>query len=73
MTIAPRNDFDVQISTLSAELYGVQQLKEGGGFNKVVGDFKSLPDVTVWVRANLPSYAPKFEHFIDLYILLAGI
>ena len=35
--------------------------------------FKSLTDVTVWVRENLPSDAPKFEHFIDLYILLAGI
>ena len=39
----------------------------------MVGDFKYLTDVTVWVRANLPSDAPKFEHFIDLYILLAGI
>ena len=39
----------------------------------MVGEFKSLTDVTVWVRANLPSDAPKFEHFIDLYILLAGI
>ena len=39
----------------------------------MVGGFKSLTGVTFWVRANLPSYAPKFEHFIDLYILLAGI
>ena len=48
-TIALRNEFDVQLSTLVAELDGVRQLKEGGGFNTVVGDFKSLPDVTVWV------------------------
>ena len=39
----------------------------------MVGGFKSLTGVTFWVRANLPSDAPKFEHFIDLYILLAGI
>ena len=72
-TIAPKNDFDVQILTLAAELDGVRQLTEGFGFNTLVGNFKSLTDVTVWVRANLPSDAPKFEHFIDLYILLAGI
>ena len=39
----------------------------------MVGYFKSLTDVTFWVRSNLPSDAPKFEHFIDLDILLAGI
>ena len=71
--ISPRNYFDVQLSTLVVELDGVRQLIEGGGLNTVVEDFKSLTDVTVWVRANLPSDAPKFEHFIDLYILLAGI
>ena len=49
MAIAPRNDFDVQLSTLSVELYGVQQLTEGGGFNRVVGNFKPLTDVNVWV------------------------
>ena len=73
LTIAPRNDFNVQLSTLIVELDGVRQLMEGGGFNIVVGDFKPLDDVTVWVRADLPSDAPKFEHFIDLDILLAGI
>ena len=70
---APRDDFEVQISTLTAELDGVQQLTEGGGFNSLVEYFKSLTDVTVWVRANLPSDAKKFEHFIDLDILLEGI
>ena len=39
----------------------------------MVGDFKSFTDVTVWVRVNLPSDAPKFEPFIDLDILLAVI
>ena len=39
----------------------------------MVGDSKSITDVTVWVRANLPSDAPKFKHFIDLDILLAVI
>ena len=73
LAISPRNDFDVHLYTLAGELYGVRQLTEGGVFNAVVGDFKSLTDVTVWVRANLPSDAPKFEHFIDLYILLAQI
>ena len=47
------------------------QLTEGGRFNIVVGYFKSLTDVTVWVQANLPSDAQNFEHFIDLDILLA--
>ena len=46
---------------------------EGGGFNIVVGDFKYLTDVTVWVQTNIPSDTPKFEHFIDLDILLAGV
>ena len=72
-TIAPRDDFEVQLYTLTPELDGVRQLTEGGGFNTVVEYFKSLTDVTVWVRANLPSNAPKFEHFIDLDILLVGI
>ena len=39
----------------------------------MVVNFKSLTDVTVWVRADLPSDTPKFEHFVYLYILLAGI
>ena len=39
----------------------------------MVVDLKSLNDDTIWVRANLPSDALKFEHFIDLDILLAGI
>ena len=46
---------------------------EGWGFNIVVGYFKSLTDVTVWVQANLPSDALVFEHYIDFEILLAGI
>ena len=29
LTIAPRNDFDVQLSTLAAELDGVWQIIEG--------------------------------------------
>ena len=73
LIISPRNDFYVQLSTLPAELYGLWQLTEGGGLNTMVGDFKSLNDVTVWVQANLPSYAPKFYYCIDLNILLAGI
>ena len=73
LTDAPRDDFEVRLSTLTAELDGVQKLTEGGGFNTVVVDFKSLADVTVWVQANFPSDTPKFEHFIDLDILLAGI
>ena len=36
-------------------------------------NFNSLTDVTVWVQENIPSDAPKFEHFIDLEILMAGI
>ena len=69
----PRDHFELRPSTLTAELNGVQQLMEGGGFNTVVGGFKSLTDVTVWVRVKLPSDTPKFEHFIDLDILLARI
>ena len=53
-TIAPRDYFDDHLSTLAAELDQVRQITEGGGFNTVVGDFKSLTDVTVWVRANIP-------------------
>ena len=51
----------------------MRQLTEEWGFNNVVEDFNSLTDVTVLVQANLPLDAPKFEHFIDLDILLAGI
>ena len=72
-TGAPRDDFEVRLSTLTSELDGVQQLTEGGGLNTVVEDFNSLTDVTVLVQANLPSDATKFEHFIDLDIILAGI
>ena len=36
LIISPRNDFYVQLSTLPAELYGLWQLTEGGGLNKVV-------------------------------------
>ena len=72
-TNSPRDVFEVQLSTLKAELDGVRQLTAVGDFNTVAGYFKSLVDVTVWVRANLPSDSPKFEHFIDLDILLAGI
>ena len=39
----------------------------------MVVDSKSFTGVTVCVRANLPSDNPKFEHFVDLDILLAGI
>ena len=45
---APRNEFDVQISKLAVVLDGVRQLMEGGGFNAVVGYFKSLTDVAIW-------------------------
>ena len=47
-TIAPRDDFEVRLSTLTEELDVVSQLTDGGGLNAVVGDFKSLNDVTVW-------------------------
>ena len=72
-TIAPRNDFDAHISTLVADFDGLWKLTERVGFNTVVVYFKSLTDVTVWEQANFPSGAPKFEHFIDLDILLEGI
>ena len=72
-TSAPTGDFKSRLSTLTAELYGLWQLTEVGGFNTVVGYFKSLNDFTLWVRADISSDAPKFEHFIDLKILLAGI
>ena len=49
LAISPRNDFDVQILTLVAELDGVRQLIEGGGFSTLLVNFKSLTDVTVWV------------------------
>ena len=48
-TIAPKNDFGVQLLTLSVDLDGMRQLSEGGGFNRVVGNFKSLTDFNVWV------------------------
>ena len=51
----------------------MRQITEGGGVNTAVGYFKSLTDVTVWVRENLPLDAQKIEKFIDLDILLAGI
>ena len=72
-TSAPRDDFEFRIYPLTAELDGVWHLTEGGGFNKAARYFKTLTDITVWVRANLPSDAPRFDHFIDLGILLAGI
>ena len=72
-SISPRNYLDVQLSTLAAELDVVRKLTEVGGFNTVVGDFNSLTGVTVLVRSNIPSDVPKFEHFIDFDILLAGI
>ena len=72
-TSIPRDDFEVRLSILTEEFDGVRQLTKGGGFNAVVGDFKSLTDVTFWVRANLPSDTTIFEHFIDLDILLAGL
>ena len=36
-TITPRYYFDVQLSSLAAELNGVRQITEGGGLNTVVG------------------------------------
>ena len=53
-TIAPRDEFYVQLLTLAEKLDVVRQLTEGGGFNTVVGVFKSLTDVTVLVRADIP-------------------
>ena len=49
LTDTPKDDFEVRISTLTAGLDGVRQLTEGGVFNKVVGYFKSLTYVTIWV------------------------
>ena len=72
-TNSPRGNFEVQLSTLTTNLDRVQQLTGGGGFNTVVGYFKSVTDVTVWVKANIPSDNPKFKHFVDLDILLEGI
>ena len=46
---APRDDFEVQLSTLIEELDGVRKLTEGGGFSTVVGDLNYLMDVTIWV------------------------
>ena len=39
----------------------------------MVEDFKFLTGVIVWLQENIPPNAPKFEHFVDLGILLAGI
>ena len=72
-TNAPGDDFKVRISTLTAKLDGFQQVMEGGGFSTVVGCIKFLAGVTVCAKANIPSDAPKFEHLIDLEILLEGI
>ena len=72
-TDATRDDFKVQLPTLTAELDGAQKITEGGVFITVVADFKSLKDVTVWVQANLTPDTPKSEHFIDFDILLSGI
>ena len=44
-TSAPRDDFEVRLSKLTAELDGLRQLTEGGSFNTLVGYFKSLTDV----------------------------
>ena len=35
-TSAPRGDFEVRLSTLTAELYGLRKITEGGGFNTVI-------------------------------------
>ena len=47
LTNSLRDDFEVRLSTLTEGLDGVQKLTQGGGLNTVVGDFKSLTDVTV--------------------------
>ena len=73
MTDAPRGDIKVRLSTFTAELGIVQRLTEGGGVNTVMVDFKSLTDVAVWVRSKRPSDTSKFEHFVDLGFLFAGI
>ena len=63
LTDAPMDDLKARLSTLTAELDGVRQLTQGGGFNTSVGDVKSLTVVghlksltyfNIWVRANLP-------------------
>ena len=48
-TSAQRDDFEVRVSTLTAELDGVRKITEGGGFNTVVGYLNTLTAVTVWV------------------------
>ena len=72
-TIPQRDTFVVWILTLAAELDGMWEIMEGRVFNKMVGYFKSLTGFSVWVQANIPSDAPKFDHFIYLDIILAGI
>ena len=52
-TSAPRDDFEVWLFTLSVELDRVRHIREGGGLNIVVEDFKSLTDFSIWVQANL--------------------
>ena len=46
---ALRDNFEVWFYTLTTQFDGVRQLTEGGVFNKVVGYFKSLTYVTIWV------------------------
>ena len=46
---APRGDIEVRLSTFPSDLDGVRQITEGGVFDTVVGDFKSLTGVTVLV------------------------
>ena len=72
-TNSPRGNFEVQLSTLTNDLDRVQHITGGDIFNAVVGYFKSVTDVTVWVQANIPSDNLKSEHFVDLDILLEGI
>ena len=60
-TDAPRDDFEVRISTLISEFGGVRKLTEGCGFNTIVVYLKSLEYVTVWVRANLPSVPQNWK------------
>ena len=73
LTNSLRDDFEVWVFTLTSDLGGVRHLTEGGGCNTVVGDFKSLTGVTIWVQPNIPSDTPESEHSIDLGVLLAGI
>ena len=72
-TNSPRGNFEVRLSTLTNDLDRVQHITGGDIFNAVVGYFKSVTDVTVWVQANIPSDNLKSEHFVDLDILLEGI